>query len=59
MTDCGCECEFEAKNREERRVLGILLAINATMFVVEIGDRCSHCGPCAEWWGSDHSRCPD
>jgi cation diffusion facilitator family transporter len=37
MADCGCECEFEAKNREERRVLGVLLAINATMFAVEIG----------------------
>lgn len=37
MADCGCECEFEAKNREERRVLGILLAINAVMFAVEFG----------------------
>jgi cation diffusion facilitator family transporter len=37
MADCGCEHEFEAKNREERRVLGILLAINATMFAVEFG----------------------
>lgn len=37
MTDCGCESEFEANNREERRVLGILLAINAIMFSLEFG----------------------
>ncbi len=37
MTDCGCESKFEAKNREERWVLRVLLAINATMFVVELG----------------------
>lgn len=32
----GCGCEFEAKNREQSRVLLILLGINAVMFVVEI-----------------------
>jgi len=37
MANCGCECEFEARNRGERRVLGRLLAINAVMFVVELG----------------------
>ena len=37
MADCGCESEFEAKNKDERRVLGVLLAINATMFVLELG----------------------
>jgi cation diffusion facilitator family transporter len=36
MADCGCDCKFEAKNRDERRVLGVLLAINATMFAVEL-----------------------
>lgn len=34
MTDCGCGIEI--KNREESRVLIILLSINAFMFVVEI-----------------------
>jgi len=29
----GCDCSFEANNRDQRRVLKILLAINATMFV--------------------------
>lgn len=33
MSDCGCE--FEARNRAERKVLIALLAINASMFVVE------------------------
>ncbi len=34
MAECGCE--FEAKNREQRRTLVILLLINAVMFVVEL-----------------------
>jgi len=34
MGDCGCE--IEAKNREENKVLIILLSINAFMFVVEV-----------------------
>lgn len=34
MSDCGCDIEI--KNGEESRVLIILLAINAFMFVVEI-----------------------
>lgn len=34
MTDCGCEIELEG--REQTRVLVILLAINAVMFVVEL-----------------------
>jgi len=33
MSDCGCE--FEARNRAERRVLVALLSINAAMFVIE------------------------
>ncbi len=32
----GCECEFEAKNKEQSRVLKVLLGINAVMFFVEI-----------------------
>lgn len=32
----GCECEFEIKNKEQSRVLMILLGINAVMFLVEI-----------------------
>lgn len=32
----GCGCEIEVKNREQSRVLLILLAINASMFVVEL-----------------------
>lgn len=36
MTDCGCDVGLEPKTREERAVLRVLLAINATMFVVEI-----------------------
>ena len=32
----GCECEFEIRNKEESRVLMILLGINALMFFVEI-----------------------
>lgn len=32
----GCNCEFEIKNREQSRVLIVLLGINAVMFVVEI-----------------------
>jgi Co/Zn/Cd efflux system component len=32
----GCGCEVEATNREQRRVLVVLLAINATMFVAEL-----------------------
>ena len=34
MTDCGCEVEI--KNREEGKVLILLLSINAVMFVVEM-----------------------
>jgi Co/Zn/Cd efflux system component len=34
MSDCGCEIEI--KNKEESRVLIILLTINAIMFFVEI-----------------------
>ena len=33
MSDCGCE--FEARNKAEQKVLLTLLAINASMFVVE------------------------
>ena len=32
----GCECEFEARNQQERKTLLILLIINAVMFVVEL-----------------------
>ena len=32
----GCGCEVDIKNKEQSRVLVILLAINACMFVVEI-----------------------
>ncbi len=32
----GCDCEIDIKNREQSRVLIILLSINALMFVVEI-----------------------
>lgn len=32
----GCECEVEIKNQEERKVLWLLFAINALMFVVEL-----------------------
>lgn len=32
----GCDCEVTIKNRAEARVLIILLAINAVMFVVEL-----------------------
>ncbi|MCP4374265.1 MAG: cation transporter [Deltaproteobacteria bacterium] len=32
----GCDCEVEIKNREESRVLVILLSINAFMFFTEI-----------------------
>lgn len=34
MSDCGCEIEI--KDREQSRVLWILLAINGVMFVVEL-----------------------
>ena len=33
----GCGCEFEAKNKQQSRVLVQLLLINAVMFVIEIG----------------------
>ncbi|MGE0229786.1 MAG: cation transporter [Dehalococcoidia bacterium] len=36
MTGCGCEPVPEPTTREERSVLRVLMAINATMFVVEI-----------------------
>ena len=32
----GCDCEIEIKNKEQSRVLIILLGINAFMFLVEI-----------------------
>jgi Co/Zn/Cd efflux system component len=32
----GCNCEFEAKNREQSQILVVLLGINAVMFVVEM-----------------------
>lgn len=32
----SCECEIEVKNAEQAKVLKILLAINLTMFIVEI-----------------------
>lgn len=35
MTDCGCG--VEVSNREEARVLWVLLAINASMFLIEVG----------------------
>lgn len=35
MTDCGCE--VEVSSREEARVLWALLAINASMFLIEVG----------------------
>ncbi len=34
MSDCGCE--FEAKNKAQRKVLRILFAVNAAMFVIGI-----------------------
>lgn len=34
MTDCGCEVEIT--DREQGRVLWVLLAINASMFLVEV-----------------------
>ena len=34
MSDCGCKIEI--KNREQSRVLKILLAINLVMFFIEI-----------------------
>ncbi len=36
MAGSGCGADLEPKTREERSVLRVLLAINATMFVVEI-----------------------
>jgi len=33
----GCDCHIEITNKEQSRVLIVLLAINATMFVIEIG----------------------
>jgi cation diffusion facilitator family transporter len=35
MAGCGCGCEIEIQNKAERKVLWILLAINALMFFVE------------------------
>ena len=32
----GCGCELEIESEEQRRVLITLLAINATMFLVEL-----------------------
>lgn len=31
-----CECEMEARNEQERRTLRLVLAINASMFIVEL-----------------------
>lgn len=39
MSDCGCEIEI--KNKEESRILIILLSINATMFFIELEFRVS------------------
>jgi len=33
----GCSCEVEVKNASQKKVLWLLLAINAFMFVVELG----------------------
>ena len=33
MTDCGCDVK-EAQNAEQRRTIGVALALNASMFVV-------------------------
>ena len=33
----GCGCAMEARSREERRTLGVLLSINAATLVVEAG----------------------
>ncbi len=33
----GCDCDIEIADRQQSRVLIALLAINATMFVIEIG----------------------
>ena len=35
MSDCGCEIEI--RDREQSRVLWLLLAINGLMFVIELG----------------------
>lgn len=35
MSDCGCEIEI--KDASQAKVLMVLLAINATMFVFELG----------------------
>ncbi|MEB3309852.1 MAG: cation transporter [Snowella sp.] len=35
MADCGCQ--FEAKNREQRKVLRILFVLNGLMFVIGLG----------------------
>jgi cation diffusion facilitator family transporter len=35
MSDCGCQ--FEAQNKAQRKVLRILFALNAAMFVIGIG----------------------
>lgn len=32
----GCGCEIEIKNRDQSRVLILLLAINGVMFVAEV-----------------------
>ncbi|CAN1209180.1 Cation transporter [Tumidithrix helvetica PCC 7403] len=32
----GCDCKFEAKNKAQRKVLRVLFAINAAMFVIGI-----------------------
>jgi len=34
MSDCGCE--FEAKNKAQRKILRILFAVNAAMFIIGI-----------------------
>lgn len=36
MSDSGCGCAIEIKDRQQQKVLYILLAINGVMFVVEL-----------------------
>lgn len=46
----GCGCEIEIKDQGQRGVLRVLLAINAVMFVAELG---------AGWWGQSTSLIAD
>lgn len=36
MSGCGCGCEIEARNAQERKTLRVVLGINAVMFVFEL-----------------------